>query len=206
MIETEGPDLFTGEQPKAIPLAERVAKAQRRWPWISIPPSYRLPGKPIHAVLAAAKASIGYDDDRQRLPILTLIGQVGVGKTTEACRLASYIAGGWGDRHPEAITYRLALRMGWIDREEVDELTAEKITILILDDLSAGLSAAGLTHALEIIEGRIAWHRRTIITTSLTLEQIAALEVKHHGREIGVSSRMAGGEVLNMTGDDRRVG
>lgn len=203
---TDSPDLFTDEQPKPVPLAERIAKAQRRWPWVSVPPSYRAAGKPLPAVLAAAKVSIGYDDDRQRLPILTLIGQVGVGKTTEACRLASCLAAAWGDRHPEAVTYRLALRMGWIDREEVDELTAEKITVLILDDLSAGLTAAGLTHALEIIEGRIAWHRRTIITTSLSLEQIAALEVKHHGREIGVGSRIAGGEVLTMAGDDRRVG
>jgi DNA replication protein DnaC len=188
-----------------LPLADRIAKTQRRWPWQSVPPSYRMPGKPTPAVLAAAKASIGYDDDRDRLPILTLIGSVGVGKTTEACRLASYLAAGWGDRHIEAVTYRLALRMGWIDREEVDELVAEKVTLLILDDLSAGLTAAGLTHALEIIEGRIAWHRRTIITTSLTLEQITALEVKHHGREIGVGSRIAGGEVLTMAGDDRRM-
>lgn len=187
-------------------LGERIAAGQRRWPWVSVPKAYRKPGKPNSAVLAAARPTIGWDDDRARLPILTLCGTVGVGKTTAACQLGSYLCAGWEALQEHDLTYRLALRMGWVDGKEIDQLTAAAVFILILDDLSAGLSAAGLTHALEILEGRLAWKRRTIITTSLSLEQIADLERKHHGREIGVASRMAGGGVLTLNGDDRRIG
>lgn len=199
------PDAFSEPKPAELPLAERIARAQRRWPWSSVPPSYRKTGKPPGSVLAAARKSIGYDAERDRLPILTMTGSVGVGKTTAACQLGSWIAGACDTTSPSALTYRLALRMGWVNGQEVDELTADDVFVLILDDLSAGLTAAGLAHALEIIEGRIAWNRRTIVTSSLSLEQIAALEVKHHGREIGVSSRLAGGAVMVMDGDDRRV-
>lgn len=175
------------------------------WPWSLIPTQYRVLGKPPKDILAAAKPAIGKPEDRKALPIITLMGPVGCGKTTEACRLAAWVACGIERPRRLGVAYHLALSLAWTDREDIEALQAG-FPILVLDDLSAGLSAAGLVHALEIIEDRIAWQRRTIVTTSLTLEAIAEAETKAHGREIGLASRLGGGALVRMPDRDRRIG
>lgn len=175
------------------------------WPWPSIPSQYRRAGRPPAQVSAAARESIGHARERARLPILTLTGPVGTGKTTAACQAAAWVAAAKDWTGEGDVRYLLALRMGWVSGDEAAELTSEGTRLLIIDDLSAGLTAAGLANALALVEGRSAWRLRTLVTTSLSLDQIAALEVKHHGREIGLASRLAGGGVVHLSGDDLRM-
>lgn len=188
-------------------LADRQAAllAAGGWPWTSIPPAYRRRGRPSQAVTEAARTCVGYDDDRTRAPVLVLSGPVGTGKTTAACQLAAWMAAGWGWTDPEAVAYQLALRMAWLPGPEIAALVARPVRALVLDDLSAGLSAAALTNALELIEGRIAWRRRTIVTTSLSMSELAQAEARAHGREIGLASRLSAGVVLTVGGGDRRL-
>jgi DNA replication protein DnaC len=181
---------------------EMLTKA---WPWQTIPKQYRMMGKPSERITNAAKDCIGYIDETNQLQILTLTGPVGTGKTTAACQLAAWMAHGWEWMQPENVQYQLALRMGWLDAEDRERMGRKDCYLLILDDLSAGLTAAGLSNTLELIETRLAWHRRTIITTSLTLQEIATCEVRAHGREIGLASRMGGGGVIALRGEDRRL-
>lgn len=189
-----------------------------RWPWPSIPPAYRKIGKPDGEWLAKTKDALVEDSVRPRL--VTFLGSVGTGKTTAACQLASWVACVYGvatmgtrwdvaEGSPEVILYptkahyTLALAMGWMDAD-YREFLAE-VDILVLDDLSAGLTPAGLAHSLEIIETRIGWQRRTILTTSMRPDEISAAEIAAHGREIGIASRILGGVVIDLGEKDLRL-
>lgn len=183
---------------RALAQAHRLA---RSWPWTEIPPRYRRHGPIPQAI--ADKIAPALNLAHQRLPVLLLTGQVGAGKTSTACRIAAWIASAYGWYGPEAIRYQLGLKMGWLDPETADELG--KSQLVILDDFGGALTQAAMTKTLEVLETRIGWDRRTIITSTLTVDQIAAVEAEKCGREIGVASRITGGVVLDLGDIDRRA-
>lgn len=186
-------------------LAEEQAAwlAASGWPWQTVPPLYRQAGLPAQGVTNAAVEALGVDP--QRLSILTLSGPAGSGKSTAAVQVAAWVAWRMAWRTSSAVVYHLSLRMGWMTPEEADELSGGPAGVVILDDLGGALTQAALVKALEVVERRAAWGRRTIVTTTLGLDGLAEIEREKCGREIGLASRLAGGAVVHLSHEDRRV-
>jgi hypothetical protein len=123
---------------------------------------------------------------------LLLTGEAGRGKTHQACAALRLIA----ERRDEGrCELASATRLGR-PGDRLDELSAA--AAVALDDLGARLTPAALSAAYELIDYRIAHRLPLIVTTNLTLADLAKLDAR-------LASRLASGVVLVLEGQDRRI-
>lgn len=203
-----GPMRVAPHAPIPTGTLDRQEAIRERWgyPWTNIPRLYRRWGLPVPAITDGANASLRRQSPLNR--VLTICGPVGTGKTTNAALVATCIATReWTGPRPSehGIGYLLCMDLGWMDRDLMPGLIA--YPTLIMDDLSGNITQAGLVNAQMLVEQRIAHKRRTIVTTTMEMPRdLATREMElNAGRELGLASRLAGGAVVTLTGDDRRL-
>lgn len=104
--------------------------------------------------------------------VLIATGNFGTGKTHLAAAITRQVKGARFITHGQLLG---ALRDTYSDRKAVDILElASKVELLVLDELGAsagGKDDAPLLHT--ILCERYDWHRPTVITTNLAIEQLA---------------------------------
>jgi DNA replication protein DnaC len=143
--------------------------------------------------------------------ILTVLGDVGVGKTVFAFRLAfCFILKTFIERGLDykKVRYNLATADDYIFkmREAYESNDAgylreefKKSSILLLDDLFASMITDSVhSEILNLIDYRSAWLGPTIITTNKGLNDLKAIDAR-------IPSRLVAGHVIKFDGADKRL-
>lgn len=155
-----------------------------------------------------AKPDSGYFDCvyRQHLSLL-LFGDVGSGKTYQACGICNSLMRQGINCTFIAVSGLLRLLRSSFDGEisEVEAMSGlEGVSVLAIDDLGKENPTAWATeHIFEILDCRASNGKQTIITTNLTAEQI--LNRYGESGEAILSRLMDTAKTVHFTGKDRRL-
>jgi DNA replication protein DnaC len=140
------------------------------------------------------------------VPPLLMLGGLGTGKSSHCYAAVRECLFGRA-RQRQTLTWHLtsyakfnaAMRPTSDDGHLTAFANAERVELLVLDDLGAGISTDWTADTLyRLVDERWARHRATIVTSNFTPEQ---LEQKIDPR---VVSRLASGRVVRLKGRDRR--
>jgi DNA replication protein DnaC len=140
------------------------------------------------------------------VPPLLMLGGLGTGKTSHAWAAVRECLNGRA-RQRRTLSWQVtsyakfnaAMRPTADDGHLTAYQHAERVELLALDDLGAGISTDWTADTLyRLVDERWARHRATIVTTNFTPDQ---LEQKLDPR---VVSRLASGRVVRLKGRDRR--
>jgi len=176
--------------------ADRQALLRRREREASIPPPYR---SACFGDFADAAPTLTAYFDGERPGLLTIIGPCGTGKTRAlyAFLLRARAIGRHVTMHycPELLS---GLSHGRDGAKQAAALGASE-TLLLLDDVGAEAPAPWEFRQLAIVlHHREQWSRPTVLTTNLEVEALSGLSER-------IASRVAGGTILHLLGEDRRL-
>ncbi len=154
------------------------------------------------------------DRDIERLKagdILTILGDVGVGKTTLAYKLAHrYLLTIFAERglDKSKIKFQIKTADEFIfemrtaygrDAAEATRNVYRRTNLILIDDLfSTMITDSVHEEILHLINYRSAWLGPMIITTNKSLNELAEIDAR-------IPSRLKGGAVIQLTGPDKRL-
>lgn len=189
---------------------QRELEAARRDAWLNnrnrslMPQHLWKPDRPAAEVVPTLQRWITGEET-----LVVLIGPVGVGKTFAAAWAAERA---WFRRQVRWVG--VARAMGQLRASFGDEDRAEALRSFtgdgsaVLDDIDkVPATETGLANLFSAIDSRLASGSPLLVTANSSLGELASKIEQRKGGQLGeaIASRLAGGTVLRMDGDDRRL-